>query len=92
MRFVHYQWKLASNMPHTADAVLMTQAISNFFVSEARKSQHGVGDEETIEKMLVYNTDPTYVGKDMWTTSSFDQAYFIPASPGAASKAAGSSN
>lgn len=62
---------LAQNIPHSQNAVLVTQAMSNFFVSEARKSNHSYPLDD-LTRDIVYNLSPVFTGKD---GSGFEQCY-----------------
>eukprot|EP00897_Mesotaenium_endlicherianum_P000929 jgi/Mesen1/10837/ME000093S10351 len=67
-----YEWGL-SRIPHTANAVALTQAAANFFVNEARKSTHSPASVNELDNMLIYNYKPIFSGKD--GKGYFDQSY-----------------
>ncbi|KAF3791195.1 Gamma-glutamyl hydrolase 1, partial [Nymphaea thermarum] len=56
-----FEWGL-SMIPHTEDAVQVTQNVANFFVSEARKSLNRPPVSRVLGN-LIYNYSPTYCGK-----------------------------
>eukprot|EP00271_Cylindrocystis_brebissonii_P007129 TRINITY_DN20296_c0_g1_i1.p1 TRINITY_DN20296_c0_g1~~TRINITY_DN20296_c0_g1_i1.p1 ORF type:complete len:363 (+),score=37.14 TRINITY_DN20296_c0_g1_i1:143-1231(+) len=66
-----FEWGL-DGIPHSADAVAVTQAAANFFVNEARRSGHQATSEE-INRFLIYNYVPIFSGKD--GKGFFDQSY-----------------
>lgn len=67
-----FEWGI-DNIPHSADAIKITQSVANYFISEARKSTHKPASFEEEQDLLIYNYDPVYVSKDGKAT--FDQAY-----------------
>ncbi|XP_057315894.1 gamma-glutamyl hydrolase B-like isoform X2 [Hydractinia symbiolongicarpus] len=64
--------------PHTTSAVLVSQAMANFFVSEARKSKHKFPTEEIASKYLSYNYNTTYTGKTEGNLKHFEEVYLFP--------------
>eukprot|EP00243_Klebsormidium_subtile_P003003 TRINITY_DN16135_c0_g1_i1.p1 TRINITY_DN16135_c0_g1~~TRINITY_DN16135_c0_g1_i1.p1 ORF type:complete len:367 (+),score=79.77 TRINITY_DN16135_c0_g1_i1:303-1403(+) len=74
-----WEWH-APAVPHSEDAVLLTQAAANFFVSEARKSGHQPASLQEEQELLIYNYQPYYSGKD--AKGYFDQVYIFDAPPG----------
>ncbi len=54
-----------SNIPHSPMAVRLSLATAQFFVSEARKSEHEF--PEDLRDMLIYSALVIYTGKDNWT-------------------------
>ncbi|XP_069702026.1 gamma-glutamyl hydrolase A-like [Periplaneta americana] len=69
-----YEWNAEKINPHTANAILTEQYFANFFVNEARKSNHSFPTEDLEEAALIYNYLPTYTGRN---DSTFEQCYFI---------------
>lgn len=59
-----FEWNLHSgkNIPHSMDAVRVSQYIADFIVSEARKSSHSFSSPEEEQKALIYNYQPYYTG------------------------------
>ncbi|XP_020231388.1 gamma-glutamyl hydrolase 2 [Cajanus cajan] len=79
-----FQWHPEKNafewgppaIPHTDDAILITQLVANYLVSEARKSLNRPVVQELLDN-LIYNYSPTYCGK---AGRGFDEVYiFAPA-------------
>ncbi len=63
-----------SNIPHSPNAVLASEATARFFVSEARKSDHVFPEDQRDE--LIYSGHLVYTGKGDWT---YEQVYvFCP--------------
>jgi gamma-glutamyl hydrolase len=63
-----------SNIPHTPNAILASQATARFFLDEARKSRHVF--PEARRDALIYSAPVVYTGKDDWI---YEQVYvFCP--------------
>lgn len=58
-----FEWVTSLHIPHSPDAVEMTQEVANFFVSEARKNSHAARDALEESDMLIYNWKPEYTGR-----------------------------
>ncbi|XP_024366130.1 gamma-glutamyl hydrolase 1 [Physcomitrium patens] len=67
-----YEWGV-DNIPHSADAIGVTQSVANYLIAEARKSSHKPASYEEEQAFLIYNYDPVYTSKD--GKGVFDQAY-----------------
>ncbi|GAA0139919.1 cysteine protease [Lithospermum erythrorhizon] len=67
-----FEWGL-SMIPHSEDAVQVTQYVANFFVSEARKSLSRPPASEVLDN-LIYNYSPTYCGK---AGKGYDEVYIF---------------
>ncbi|XP_020581282.1 gamma-glutamyl hydrolase 2-like [Phalaenopsis equestris] len=65
-----FEWG-SSMIPHTEDAVRVTQLLANYFISEARKSPKRPPAQK-VRDNLIYNYNPTYGGK---AGKGFDQVY-----------------
>jgi len=59
---------------HMPDAILSMQYLADFFVKEARKSQHPYTGGISTAGTLSYNVNPLYTGK---FPSYFEQQYFF---------------
>ncbi|PIK56471.1 putative gamma-glutamyl hydrolase-like isoform X3 [Apostichopus japonicus] len=59
-----FEWNMHSekNIPHSGDAVKVSQYMAEFIVSEARKSNHSFSSQEEEQKALIYNYQPFYTG------------------------------
>jgi gamma-glutamyl hydrolase len=66
-----YEWREDKAHNHSADGIRVSQYFANFFVNEARKSQHKFGDESEERCQLIYNFPVTYTGDD----TIFQQCY-----------------
>lgn len=66
-----FEWGVPS-IPHSAEAIQVSQSVANFLVSEARKSHHRPSREDE-QQFLIYNYNPFYTGKD--GGGHFDQSY-----------------
>uniref|UniRef100_A0A1D1Z948 folate gamma-glutamyl hydrolase n=1 Tax=Anthurium amnicola TaxID=1678845 RepID=A0A1D1Z948_9ARAE len=67
-----FEWGL-SMIPHTEDAVQVTQLVANFFISEARRSSNRPPIDKVLDN-LIYNYSPTYCGK---AGRGFDEVYIF---------------
>ncbi|XP_072953817.1 gamma-glutamyl hydrolase 2-like isoform X2 [Typha angustifolia] len=56
-----FEWGLPM-IPHSEDAVRVTQLVANYFISEARRSSSRPPAKEVLDN-LIYNYRPTYCGK-----------------------------
>ncbi|KAF7822610.1 gamma-glutamyl hydrolase 2-like [Senna tora] len=65
-----FEWA-SPRIPHTEDAIQVTQHAANFLVSEARKSINRPLAQEVLDN-LIYNYSPTYTGK---AGRGFDEVY-----------------
>ncbi|KAJ7981859.1 Folate gamma-glutamyl hydrolase [Quillaja saponaria] len=74
-----FEWG-SSVIPHSEDAIQVTQHAANFLVSEARKSNNRPPAQEVLNN-LIYNYAPTYTGK---IGSEYDEVYLFT-SPSTAS-------
>ncbi|KAK1349803.1 Folate gamma-glutamyl hydrolase [Heracleum sosnowskyi] len=67
-----FEW--ASNViPHSEDAIQVTQNVANFFVSEARKSSNRP-PAQTVLDNLIYNHSPTFCGT---AGKGYDEVYIF---------------
>ena len=70
----NFEWvKEDEPIPHSIDAVRMSQYFANFFVQEARKSTASLSDDKYNEESI-WNTVPTFTGK---SGGYFMQTYFF---------------
>ncbi|CAH9143242.1 unnamed protein product [Cuscuta epithymum] len=67
-----FEWGL-SQIPHTEDAIQVTQHVANYFVSEARKSLNRP-DAQRVRDNLIYNYSPSYSGK---AGRGYDEVYIF---------------
>ncbi|KAL7143459.1 hypothetical protein ABFS83_08G192100 [Erythranthe nasuta] len=70
-----FEWGL-SGIPHSEDAVQVTQHVANFFVREARISATNKPkpSPQKVLDNLIYNYSPTYCGK---AGKGFDEVYIF---------------
>lgn len=71
-----YEWVRNKNISHTAHAIEASQYFAQFFVNEARKSDHRFADSKTEDQYVIYNYPCTFTGA---VGSAFEQAYMFPA-------------
>nr|XP_009406769.1 PREDICTED: gamma-glutamyl hydrolase 2-like isoform X2 [Musa acuminata subsp. malaccensis] len=67
-----FEWGL-SMIPHSEDAVRVTQHVANYLISEARKSSNRPPTEKVLDN-LIYNYSPTYCGK---AGRGYDEVYIF---------------
>ncbi|GAB2259157.1 hypothetical protein Droror1_Dr00027297 [Drosera rotundifolia] len=68
-----FEWGL-SMIPHSEDAIQVTQHVANYFISEARKSSNRPPAQKVLDN-LIYNYSPTYCGK---AGKGYDEVYIFP--------------
>jgi len=66
-----FEWTPNEAIPHSSIAVQLAQSMANFYVNEARKSNHAFTPDD-LSPLLIYNDQPTYTGKQ---GSDFTQEY-----------------
>ncbi|XP_050371093.1 gamma-glutamyl hydrolase 2-like [Argentina anserina] len=67
-----FEWGVPT-IPHSEDAVQVTQHIANFLVSEARKSLNRPPIQDVLDN-LIYNYSPTFCGK---AGKGYDEVYLF---------------
>lgn len=67
-----FEWGLPM-IPHSEDAIQVTQHAANFFISEARKSLSRPPARKVLDN-LIYNYSPTYCGK---AGKGYDEVYIF---------------
>ncbi|XP_010540146.1 PREDICTED: gamma-glutamyl hydrolase 2-like [Tarenaya hassleriana] len=67
-----FEWG-SSKIPHSEDAIQVTQHAANYLVSEARKSLNRPPSQKVLEN-LIYNYSPTYCG---YAGRGFDEVYIF---------------
>ncbi|XP_068094478.1 gamma-glutamyl hydrolase [Hyperolius riggenbachi] len=68
-----FEWRKTTHISHAAEAIYMTFYMADFFVNEARKSQHEYTEDTAATQPLIYTYCPTYTGN----ISVFEQMYFF---------------
>jgi len=51
--------------------------MANFFVNEARKSDHAFKDAQTEQKYLIYNYSPEHTAMTNKALKNFEQCYMF---------------
>jgi gamma-glutamyl hydrolase len=69
-----FEWNPNEGIDHTSDSIRANEYMAQFFVSEARKSNHGFATPEAEYKALIYNYSPIYSAS---FDSDFIQMYFF---------------
>ncbi|KAF7992042.1 hypothetical protein HCN44_001367 [Aphidius gifuensis] len=68
-----YEWSINKKIPHTFNAIKISQYFSNFFIEQARKSSHTFPIEEEVDN-LIYHYNATYTAVEL---GIFEQVYFF---------------
>ncbi|XP_039138065.1 gamma-glutamyl hydrolase 2-like [Dioscorea cayenensis subsp. rotundata] len=68
-----FEWGYNYTIPHTEDAIRVTQQTANYFISEARKSSTRPKPIAVLTH-LIYNFQPTYSG---YAGKGYDQVYIF---------------
>jgi hypothetical protein len=64
---------------HTSSAIKAMQSLSNFFITEARKSNHKFATPQAEYNALIYNWNPIYTANFINVESyPEDQTYVFP--------------
>jgi len=71
---IAYEWNDWEDINHSTHAIKVMQYISDFFVSEARKSMHKFPTKLDEQKALIYNYPVTFTGA---ADSDFVQTYIF---------------
>ncbi|KAL7295468.1 hypothetical protein TKK_0011120 [Trichogramma kaykai] len=69
-----YEWRPGKNVPHTQNAIQVSQYFANFFVNEARKNQHSFHNKSEENAALIYNYPATFTGQK---GASYDVCYLF---------------
>ncbi|XP_021895067.1 gamma-glutamyl hydrolase 2-like [Carica papaya] len=67
-----FEWGVSA-IPHSEEAIQVTQHVANYFISEARKSLNRPPIQKVLDN-LIYNHSPTYCGK---AGRGFDEVYIF---------------
>lgn len=69
-----YEWAENTNIPHTLATIEVAQYFSNYFVNEARKSNHEFDNKQELMGKIIQNYSPEFTAKD---GSNYFQAYLF---------------
>jgi gamma-glutamyl hydrolase len=74
-----FEWTPTLHIPHTPDAIRMSQEIGNFIVTQARRNMHKATSMMEESNVLIYNWVPDYTGKVVHEGEEhdFEQAYYF---------------
>ena len=67
----NFEWNEKRKIVHSYNAVQVAQYFADFFVGEARKSQHRFASKELENKYLIHRYSPVYTGD----AGHFDECY-----------------
>lgn len=70
-----YEWVRNKNISHTSSAIIASQYFAEFFVNEARKSDHHFMDSKDEDQYMIYNYPAQFSGAK---GSAFEQTYLFP--------------
>jgi len=69
-----FEWTTTEGIDHSTDSIMANQYVSEFFMSEARKSYHAFSSPAAEYKALIYNYPVTYSAS---FDSDFTEMYFF---------------
>ncbi|XP_058463331.1 gamma-glutamyl hydrolase-like isoform X4 [Malaya genurostris] len=69
-----YEWVRNKNISHSVNAIKVSQYFADFFVSEARKSNHHFSSQDDIDRHVIYNFPVYFTGLKR---SAFEQCYLF---------------
>lgn len=69
-----YEWVLNKNISHSSNAILASQYFAQFFINEARKSDHHFDNAKNEDNHVIYNFPATFTGAK---GSAFEQSYMF---------------
>jgi len=75
-----FEWSPALHIPHTPEAVRMSQEVANYFVYEARNNMHKADSPLEEDEVLIYNWAPHFTGRhaqEGGEERDFQQCYFF---------------
>ena len=75
----NFEWNGEWAFPHSANAVAVSQYFANWFVAQARKSQHAFPSVADEQAYSIYNYSPVFSG--LGDKSEFSQEYRFPDTP-----------
>lgn len=67
-----FEFQTTKKIPHTRNAVVISQYFANFFISETLKNNNTFLDLQHKEAALIYNYKTAYIGKN---TTAYEQVY-----------------
>lgn len=78
-----FEWTPTLHIPHSPEAIRMSQEVANFFVKEARRNLHKPENELVEDDMLIYNWAPHFTGRRSYEgeEKDFEQSYFFERDP-----------
>lgn len=69
-----FEWTLHEAINHSKEAVAVTQYVADFFVNQARLSEHRFSSKEEEDAALIYHYDPIYCEPEI---THFEQCYIF---------------
>jgi len=72
-----FEWDIDELLLHTSESVMATQYLANYFVNEARKSNHQFSSVAEEQNHLIYKYTPTYTGNDPKQHFPDQQIYYF---------------
>lgn len=69
-----YEWVQNKNISHTSNAILASQYFAQFFINEAKKSDHHFENAKNEDNYVIYNFPATFTGAK---GSSLEQSYMF---------------
>lgn len=74
-----FEWTPSLHIPHTDNAIRMSQEVANWFISEARRNTHKAKNQLQEDDVLIYNWPPSFTGRHEYEgeEKDFEQCYFL---------------
>jgi len=69
-----FEWAINTTVPHTKDAIQVTQYMGNFFTDQCRQNPNHFDSLEDEVKYLIYQYPPEFMNLD---TADYQQIYFL---------------
>ena len=64
-------------IPHSIDAIKVSQHLAHAFIEAARRSTHRPESEEEELEMQIYNVAPVFTARDVVMEPSYDGAFSL---------------
>ena len=64
-------------IPHSIDAIKVSQHLGHAFIEAARRSTHRPESEEEELEMQIYNVAPVFTARDVVMEPSYDGAHIV---------------
>ena len=73
----NFEFNTNEDISHTSNAVAVSQYMADFFVNEARKSNHTFPSSKDEEDNMIYKYNPIHTGAKDGRYKNFEQIYLF---------------